>query len=92
MRTIKRYRNRKLYDTETSRYVTLPEVLNLALGEPLQVIDQATGRSLKAHTLALAVAQRVEADERPEVVQLLVQLGKSLPSPSITPNHASPSI
>jgi polyhydroxyalkanoate synthesis repressor PhaR len=40
MRIIKRYLNRKLYDTQDSKYVTLPEIAKLVKqGEEITVID-----------------------------------------------------
>lgn len=42
-RVIKRYSNRKLYDTKDSRYVTLLEIAEyVRAGEDVQVIDNAT--------------------------------------------------
>jgi polyhydroxyalkanoate synthesis repressor PhaR len=52
MPVIKRYPNRKLYDTDTKRYVTLDEVAEMVrLGEEVQVVDFATGEDLTALTL-----------------------------------------
>lgn len=40
MRVIKRYNNRKLYDTQESKYVTLPQLAQLVKqGEEITVID-----------------------------------------------------
>lgn len=42
VRVIKKYPNRRLYDTEVSRYITLADVRDLVMKcEPLQVIDTA---------------------------------------------------
>ncbi|HEX5656532.1 MAG TPA: polyhydroxyalkanoate synthesis regulator DNA-binding domain-containing protein, partial [Polyangiales bacterium] len=42
-RVIKRYANRKLYDTRSSRYVTLPQIAELVRsGEDVQIIDNRT--------------------------------------------------
>ncbi len=44
MRTIKRYKNRRLYDTQTSRTITQSEVAELIQeGVDIKVIDSATG-------------------------------------------------
>ena len=52
-RIIKRYTNRKLYDTEESRYVTLEEIAGLVkAGEEVQIIDNRTGKDLTEVTLA----------------------------------------
>lgn len=46
-RIIKKYPNRRLYDTETSAYITLAEVKDLVLGyKEFQVQDAKTGEDL----------------------------------------------
>ena len=52
-RLIKRYGNRKMYDTRASRYVTLDGVAELVrLGDDLRIIDNDTGDDLTAVTFA----------------------------------------
>lgn len=52
MIVIKRYPNRKLYDTSAKRYVTLDGVAELILdGEEVQIVDNATGEDLTTVTL-----------------------------------------
>jgi polyhydroxyalkanoate synthesis repressor PhaR len=52
-RVIKRYTNRKLYDTEESRYVTLEEIAGLVkAGKEVQIVDNRTGNDLTEVTLA----------------------------------------
>lgn len=55
-RTIRRYSNRKLYDTTESHYVTL---LDLAAavrkGDDVLVVDHASGQNITAQTLAQAI-------------------------------------
>ena len=47
MRTIKKYPNRRLYDTEQSRYITLVDLQQLVMeGDAFQVIDANTGKDL----------------------------------------------
>jgi len=59
MTKIKRYRNRKLYDTASSAYITLPEVGELVKqGEQVQVICNSTGRDLTADTLTRLIFER----------------------------------
>jgi polyhydroxyalkanoate synthesis repressor PhaR len=54
MRTIRRYSNRKLYDTKESHYVTLAQVAALIrAGDEIQILEKATGRDLTAATMAL---------------------------------------
>ena len=52
-RVIKRYTNRKLYDTEESRYVTLEEIAAMVkAGEEVQIVDNRSGKDLTEVTLA----------------------------------------
>ncbi len=53
LRIIKRYANRKLYDTQGSCYITLEQIAQMIKGgEDIQIIDNTTGRDLSAVTLA----------------------------------------
>lgn len=64
-RLIKRYDNRKLYDTEEKRYVRLAEIAALVRsGHQVQVIDNATGEDLTAQTLTKIIVEG-EGGERP---------------------------
>ena len=50
---IKRYSNRKLYDTQESRYVTLEELEGMIrAGKEIRVTDASTGEDLTSVTLA----------------------------------------
>ena len=50
---IKRYVNRKLYDTERSRYVTLEDIAGvIKSGEEIQVVDNISGDDVTTVTLA----------------------------------------
>jgi polyhydroxyalkanoate synthesis repressor PhaR len=50
---IKRYSNRKLYDTQESRYVTLDEIEEMIrAGREVQVLDATTGDDLTSVTLS----------------------------------------
>jgi polyhydroxyalkanoate synthesis repressor PhaR len=52
-KVIKRYQNRKLYDTSDSCYVTLEDIGEMIkLGEEVQIIDNTTKEDLTAMTLA----------------------------------------
>jgi polyhydroxyalkanoate synthesis repressor PhaR len=47
MRTLKKYPNRRLYDTRTSSYITLADVKQMVLGgEAFEVLDAKTGEDL----------------------------------------------
>ncbi len=59
MRIIKRYANRKLYDTETSKPITLPEIAMLiAEGEHVQVVDRETGEDITTMILAQIIVEQ----------------------------------
>ena len=52
MRIIKRYPNRKLYDTEEKQYITLNGIAGLIrAGQEIKVIDHSSGQDLTALTL-----------------------------------------
>jgi len=53
---IKRYANRKLYCTASSRYVTLSDITQMVcLGEDVLVIDNKTKTDITAATLTQAI-------------------------------------
>lgn len=57
-RIIKRYQNRKLYDTQHSCYVTLDDIEGLLKnGEDVSVIDNRTGEDLTAVTLTQIILE-----------------------------------
>ncbi len=57
-RLIKRYDNRKLYDTEASSYVSLSDVADLVRrGVTVRIEDNATGRDLTAQTLTQIILE-----------------------------------
>jgi len=52
-RVVKRYANRKLYDTQRSRYVTLDQIAEMIRsGEDVKIVDNNTKEDLTAITLA----------------------------------------
>ena len=55
---IKRYSNRKLYDTEESRYVTLDEIEEMIrAGKEIAVVDAASGDDLTSVTLTQIILE-----------------------------------
>ena len=59
MRVIKRYSNRKLYDTEDKRYVTLEEVAQLVRGgADVKVLDNETNEDLTTVTLSQILLEK----------------------------------
>jgi polyhydroxyalkanoate synthesis repressor PhaR len=64
-RVIKRYSNRKLYDTRDSRYVTLLQIAEMIrAGEDVQIIDNASKEDKTEVTLALIISEELKAQPR----------------------------
>ena len=61
LRLIKRYGNRKMYDTQASRYVTLDNIAELVRGgDELRVIDNDSGEDLTAVTFAQIIFEEAK--------------------------------
>ena len=61
-RIIKKYPNRRLYDTQTSSYVTLSELKKLVMtSEPLLVVDAKTGEDLTRSILLQIILEEESA-------------------------------
>lgn len=61
---IKKYANRKLYDTQTSRYITLEGISRLVReGRDIQVVDRDTGRDLTPLILSQIVVGEEKRDD-----------------------------
>jgi polyhydroxyalkanoate synthesis repressor PhaR len=59
MLVVKRYPNRKLYDTAAKQYITLEGIAaRLRAGEEVQVIDSKTGEDLTALTLTQIIFEQ----------------------------------
>jgi polyhydroxyalkanoate synthesis repressor PhaR len=59
MPVIKRYPNRKLYDTEAKQYITLNGIATLIRqGNEVQVVDHETGEDLTALTLTQVILEQ----------------------------------
>jgi polyhydroxyalkanoate synthesis repressor PhaR len=57
-RLVKRYGNRKLYDTSESRYVTLDEIARwVRAGEEVKILENDTGDDLTAVTFAQIILE-----------------------------------
>jgi polyhydroxyalkanoate synthesis repressor PhaR len=74
-RVIKRYSNRKLYDTKGSRYVTLLQIAEMVReGEEVQIIDNNTKDDLTEITLAQIIYEEQKAHSRNVPLQTLKEL------------------
>ena len=63
---IKRYANRKLYDTESSRYITLKGISELLdAGKEVRVIDNETGEDITSVALSQILVDSERSNESP---------------------------
>lgn len=74
-RTIKKYPNRRLYDTHISSYITLEDVRQLIVdGEPFEVRDAKTGEDLTRSVLLQIISEHEEAGQPMLPTVMLTQL------------------
>ncbi|MGI9259130.1 MAG: polyhydroxyalkanoate synthesis repressor PhaR [Gammaproteobacteria bacterium] len=60
-RVIRKYPNRRLYDTAESRYVTLNDIRRLVVNaEPFKVIDKKSGENITRSILLHVIAEQEE--------------------------------
>ena len=82
-RTIKRYSNRKLYDTQDSHYVTLQQIAGLIRnGDEIRVIDKTTQADLTAATMAQIIFEEEKRGPRLPVEGLRRIIRSGLPAQS----------
>jgi len=77
VRVIRKYANRRLYDTQQSRYVTLEDLRRLIIEEePFRVEDAKSGEDLTRTILLSIIIEQEQADSEAEVFSndLLAQL------------------
>lgn len=77
MRVIRKYANRRLYDTQQSRYVTLEDLRCLIIDEePFRVEDAKSGEDLTRTILLSIIIEQEQADGESDVFSndLLAQL------------------
>lgn len=79
MRVIKRYSNRKLYDTQTKKYITLEEIAALIRNdEKCQVVDNKSGQDITTFTLAQIIMENTKKTESYlplSILETLIQTG-----------------
>lgn len=75
VKIIKRYQNRKLYDTHESSYVTLDEIAKMIkAGEDLRVIDNKTKNDITASTLTQLLYESEKKAKTQPSVDLLKEI------------------
>ena len=74
-RVIKKYPNRRLYDTEISSYITIEDVRQLIVdGESFEVRDARSGEDLTRQVLLQIIAEHEQDGEPMLSTQLLSQI------------------
>ncbi len=69
---IKRYQNRKLYDTDASCYVTLDEIAEMIQqGEEVTVVDNRNQKDITAATLTQIIFEKQKRSETPVPISTL---------------------
>ena len=78
---IKKYPNRRLYNTETSAYITIKDVAELITsGHRVQVTDVTTGEDMTAMVLTQIVMDKAKRNEGllpVSLLHLVIQYGES---------------
>mgnify|MGYP001577109370 CR=1 FL=1 len=75
VKVIKRYQNRKLYDTHQSCYVTLEEISQMIkAGDDLRVIDNKTKNDITQATLTQLLYETERKASNPVPVELLKEI------------------
>ena len=81
-RIIKRYENRKLYDSEERRYVSLEELAKLVReGVEIQVIDKSSEADITAQTLTQVILEEGKRGRNPlspETLHDVIRWGNSV--------------
>lgn len=74
-RIIKKYSNRRLYDTERSQYATLADIKQLVMeGEDFIVRDDVSGEDITRHILLQVITEQENGDQPMFTKELLTQM------------------
>jgi polyhydroxyalkanoate synthesis repressor PhaR len=85
-RTIKRYANRKLYDTRDSRYVTLDHIAAMVrAGDDVRVVENTTRADLTTATLAQIIFEEEKKTPRLSVAGRRKIIQGGMPGASAPP-------
>lgn len=72
---IKKYGNRRLYDTSASRYINLEEIAEMVRnGKDIQVVDATTGEDVTHVTLTQIIVENAKGQPKGLPIELLRQL------------------
>ncbi|KAA0224245.1 hypothetical protein EDS67_24075 [candidate division KSB1 bacterium] len=82
VRVIKRYENRKLYDTTERQYVSLEEIAGLIRsGVDVQVVDNTNGEDITTQTLTQVIFEEGKKGRNPlskDLLHELIRVGSNL--------------
>ena len=74
-RVIKKYPNRRLYDTEVSRYITLQEVRQLVMEDvKFRVQDKNTGEDITRNILLQVISEQEDGGDPIFTIELLARI------------------
>ena len=74
-RVIKKYANRRLYDTEASKHVTLADIRRLIVaGTDIQILDDTSGEDITRQLLLQIIVEQEQSDTPLLPEMLLAQL------------------
>ena len=76
-RIVKKYTNRRLYDTQTRKYINVDDIRQLVIdGEDLQISDETTGKDITSQLLLQIIAEQEQGDRpllHPELLQSIIR-------------------
>ncbi|MEE9443641.1 MAG: polyhydroxyalkanoate synthesis regulator DNA-binding domain-containing protein [candidate division Zixibacteria bacterium] len=80
MKIIKRYKNRRLYDTETREFIVIPNLeLMVRQNKSFVVIDNSTGKDITLSVLTAVIGEQVhnwrDADLSLDLLQTVIKIG-----------------
>lgn len=79
---LKKYPNRRLYDTENSRYITLKDVADMIKqGRQIEVIDLTTNEDVTAFILTQIITEHVKNNHRllpVSLLHLIIRFGEDM--------------
>ena len=72
-RIIKKYANRRLYDTEASKHVTLSNIREMIVdGDDIQIIEDTTGDDITRPLLLQIIVEQEQSGGQPILTELLL--------------------
>ena len=95
VRTIKKYPNRRLYDTELSKYITLAHIRDLVIAkEPFVVIDKKSGEDITRSILMQVISEQEQQGEPVMTEDFLSQIIRTYGSamPNVVSNYLEQSL